>query len=884
MIKPLLLTILLFTFLQSSAQTEIKGKLYDRDTHQPLIGASILLYNDHSVIKAQALSDESGNFVIAKPPKGDFNMVINYLGYQGDHKRITVTDRKSTLFLGNISLAKYGITLNKVEIKAERPLYTVRKDTIEFDAGQFTVHENASLKNLLQKIPGLSVDMEGNFTYMGKPIKELYVDGRPLFQQGPNTSSSPNQVAQLLTANLVDKIQLTDKKNFVGVTDPANNEKVINLVIKKEQKQGVKGAITAGYGTDDTKQAAANANILRDDRQFYLVLQHNNINGNRAPGSSDENPIGLSPPGLMKTTTLDGSLNKDFSKKLNGSSYINQIFVSQTGDNQDQRQNILPGDNTFYSSAQHTQSTVDNKAGAINLTATVDPHSKITVGGFVRQSNQRSLSNSSFSTISKNDTLNHGATNNNDRLSNISYNATVQYIHQFEKQGRTLGVSAGYVSEIQNEQQLNKSISYFQSGSHDSIDQDVSQYVNTRTINANVSYNDQFSDFVRFAIAYNLSKQNSNNDRETRNFNPVKQCYNIPDDSLSNDTHNMQLNQSLQTNIDISADKLRLICGGTFNINNIQSHNITKGYFFKQPAYTFSPVFNLNYAFNKFKNLSFLYSSSPGIIQITMLAPINSTADPIYTQLGNPNLKTSFTHMGRFVYSSTSINGLNFNLTLTGTVIKNAFGIAVITDGTGKQTSKPVNAGDAYHYSLESSLGKYFKRCGISVNYEGGIFSGSRLSYINNVESKTIDYTTKHALTISYTKKLFELTSNTTMVYTGNKYSIQNTYYDYIQYLFFFNCAVYLPLNFTVSTAVNTQINTGSQQHFTLLNASLSKTFLKNKSMVAKLYAFDLLKENQSIRRVQNETYIENTTANVLSRYFMFSLIYYLGKKGPDRK
>jgi hypothetical protein len=78
---------------------------------------------------------------------------------------------------------------------------------------------------------------------------------------------------------------------------------------------------------------------------------------------------------------------------------------------------------------------------------------------------------------------------------------------------------------------------------------------------------------------------------------------------------------------------------------------------------------------------------------------------------------------------------------------------------------------------------------------------------------------------------------------------------------------------------------TGSfNQNINLLNASVAYKFLKNQNAELRLFAFDILEQNNSIARTTTETYIEDSQTNILKRYFMLSFTYNFKKYSETKK
>src|SRR5437868_8809028 len=109
---------------------------------------------------------------------------------------------------------------------------------------------------MIKKVPGVTVDKQGNVTAQGEQIRKVTIDGRELF--GDDATAALRN----LPAEIIDKIQifdrLSDQAQFSGFDD-GNTSKSINIVTKANMRNGQFGRVFAGYGTDDRYAAGGNA-------------------------------------------------------------------------------------------------------------------------------------------------------------------------------------------------------------------------------------------------------------------------------------------------------------------------------------------------------------------------------------------------------------------------------------------------------------------------------------------------------------------------------------------------------------------------------------------------------------------------------------------------
>src|SRR5205085_12440292 len=122
----------------------------------------------------------------------------------------------------------------------------MKGDTTQYNADAFKTSRDATSEDLVTKMPGITIQ-DGKVQAQGEDVKKVTVDGRPFF------GDDPNSVLKNLPAEVIDKIQVFDKKSdqsqFTGFDD-GNNTKTINIVTKPQFRNGTFGKVYGGYGMD----------------------------------------------------------------------------------------------------------------------------------------------------------------------------------------------------------------------------------------------------------------------------------------------------------------------------------------------------------------------------------------------------------------------------------------------------------------------------------------------------------------------------------------------------------------------------------------------------------------------------------------------------------
>ena len=211
-----LLLTLLAVSVSTSIAANITGIVKDLDTKEPLLEAAVKLVtaNDSSFV-AGTTTDIDGKFSLTGVKAGKYLLAVSYIGYADLEKPVTVGS--SNLRLGVLSLKEASHMLGEVSVVAVKTPIKVMEDTVEYNADSYHTQPNAVVEDLLKRLPGVEVGTDGSITANGKTISKFLVNGKEFFSDDPQVASKN------LPANLVDKLQVVDRKSdmarLTGVDD-----------------------------------------------------------------------------------------------------------------------------------------------------------------------------------------------------------------------------------------------------------------------------------------------------------------------------------------------------------------------------------------------------------------------------------------------------------------------------------------------------------------------------------------------------------------------------------------------------------------------------------------------------------------------------------------
>src|SRR5579871_2915243 len=253
-----------FSFAQSPS---IKGTVKDTSEKRILPNSSVLLLRKaDSILVSHTRTNKDGAFELPQDSAGKFILLITYPKY-ADYIDTITTNGKDPIDLGNISLIQKAQLLKEVIVRQQISSIKMKGDTTEYTADSFRVQPNATVEDLLKKMPGIQVDKNGQITAQGEKVQKVLVDGEEFF------GDDPTLVTQNLRADMVDRVQVYDKKSdqstFTGIDD-GQREKTINLKLKNGKKNGYFGRLTADVGTDGYYDEQLMANYFKNKEKIAV--------------------------------------------------------------------------------------------------------------------------------------------------------------------------------------------------------------------------------------------------------------------------------------------------------------------------------------------------------------------------------------------------------------------------------------------------------------------------------------------------------------------------------------------------------------------------------------------------------------------------------------
>ena len=243
----------LFLLAQSRNAGTIAGKIFDNSNRVPVEYANVVLMDSASrKMVSGAVSDSSGNFRLEKVSFGTYYIEYSFIGYEKQRsKMFSVNRKKLNVNLGMLDLTPSAINMKEVNITGEKNMMISRIDRKIFNVQKDILAQTGTVTDILQTIPSVSVDMDGNVSLRGSGNVTILINGRPSVM---GTSANLEQ----MPASMIEKIEVIT--NPSAKYKPDGTAGIINIILKKERKAGFNGSLSANAGNSDRYNATVQLN------------------------------------------------------------------------------------------------------------------------------------------------------------------------------------------------------------------------------------------------------------------------------------------------------------------------------------------------------------------------------------------------------------------------------------------------------------------------------------------------------------------------------------------------------------------------------------------------------------------------------------------------
>lgn len=268
---------LFFIALVGMLNAQVRGTLVDSKS-EALPFANVVAYQNGKLINGMA-TDIDGNFSL-ELKGGSYQLVSSFVGYRTDTLSIKVPE-SGVLNLGRLTLKEGGdAMLEEVSVTAEARMMEFEQDKRVFNVAKDLTSVGSNASEILNNLPSVSVDVEGNVALRGSNNVRILVNGKPSGLVG----SDPAAALRALQGNVIEKIEVIT--NPSARYDAEGEAGIINIVLKKQNEKGFNGSWDVSAGYPDLYGVGATMNLRRKRFNFFTTLSYQY---RRSPGGGSSN-------------------------------------------------------------------------------------------------------------------------------------------------------------------------------------------------------------------------------------------------------------------------------------------------------------------------------------------------------------------------------------------------------------------------------------------------------------------------------------------------------------------------------------------------------------------------------------------------------------------
>jgi hypothetical protein len=271
-----LLLIILYLLMSSIALGQnrrmmggsISGQVLDSTLQTPIEYATIILFNQKDSTQIAGIStDGNGFFNLTEIRPGAYYLQVGFLGYHVKTiDNINISRGSRDVDLGDIPLTQTSLTIRGISVTAEKAAleYRIDKKVINVDR-QLTAASGTAV-DVLENVPSVSVDLDGNVQLRGSSSFTVLIDGRPSILDA-------SDALQQIPASTIDNIEIIT--NPSAKYDPDGTSGIINIIMKKNQFSGISGVLNSNGGFDDKYGADLLLNYRNGIYNAFISIDYN---------------------------------------------------------------------------------------------------------------------------------------------------------------------------------------------------------------------------------------------------------------------------------------------------------------------------------------------------------------------------------------------------------------------------------------------------------------------------------------------------------------------------------------------------------------------------------------------------------------------------------
>ncbi|WP_181304285.1 TonB-dependent receptor domain-containing protein [Rufibacter sp. XAAS-G3-1] len=287
----------------------ITGTIVDAETSKPVEFATIALINASTGKTVDGtVTDEKGRFTLARVANGTYTLNISFIGYETKElKQVTLSANDQNANLNRVALSPAQTKLQEVTVVGEKPLIEDKVDRMVYNAEKDITNAGGTAADVMQKVPSVSLDQDGNIQMRGSSNVRVLINGKPSTVMAGSVADALKQIP----ADVIKSVEIITSPS--AKYDAEGTAGIVNIITKKNSLQGVTGSVTLTGGTRSSngnanvgiKQGKLGINVNAGANRFYSkgAMNLNQVNQAILPSTGERVENTTSQLG---TSTVDG--------------------------------------------------------------------------------------------------------------------------------------------------------------------------------------------------------------------------------------------------------------------------------------------------------------------------------------------------------------------------------------------------------------------------------------------------------------------------------------------------------------------------------------------------------------------------------------------------
>lgn len=266
------------------AQGSVRGHVADKSNSESLQFVNVAVYQqrDTTKILKGAITDEGGHFDIGGLDVGNYQLQVSFVGYKTITRKFSITKQKPNVNYNMLYLSEDATMLKEVTVTGQRSTMKLEVDRKTFDVSADISNAGGSASDVLENIPSVEVDQDGNVSLRGNSSVEVWINGKA----SGLTTDNRAEILKQLPAESIERIEVID--NPSAKFSAEGSAGIINIVLKRDRRAGYYGSLQAGANSNGGANTSANINYSSGLLDAYANIGYRHRQNNQGGSLSEQ--------------------------------------------------------------------------------------------------------------------------------------------------------------------------------------------------------------------------------------------------------------------------------------------------------------------------------------------------------------------------------------------------------------------------------------------------------------------------------------------------------------------------------------------------------------------------------------------------------------------